>query len=68
VNNDALIQGIINEYRIEFSAEGLQWKDIHCLAVEGKYVQEGIPNKVAPTGVALISIQLPAERFVRFFY
>ncbi|AMM51304.1 hypothetical protein TH61_09160 [Rufibacter sp. DG15C] len=42
----ALIQAIINERRIEFLAEGLRWKDIHRLAVEGIYVYKGIPSKV----------------------
>jgi len=51
-SNDDLIQAIVNERRIEFLAEGLRWKDIHRLAVEGKYVYKGIPNKVAPTGLA----------------
>lgn len=47
VNQDALIQAIVNERRVEFLAEGLRWKDIHRLAKEGKYGPAGIPAKVA---------------------
>ncbi len=49
VSGDALVQAIINERRIEFLAEGLRWKDIHRLAVEGKFVPKGIPAKYAPS-------------------
>ncbi|MBC3541837.1 RagB/SusD family nutrient uptake outer membrane protein [Rufibacter sediminis] len=41
-----LIQAIVDERRIEFLAEGLRWKDIFRLAVEGIYVYKGIPAKV----------------------
>jgi len=47
-NNDAFIQAIVNERRIEFLAEGRRWADIHRLAVEGKYAYKGIPQKVGP--------------------
>lgn len=49
LTGDALIQAIINERRIEFLSEGLRWKDIHRLAVEGKFGPAGIPAKVAPS-------------------
>ena len=48
LSNDAFIQAIVNERRIEFLAEGRRWADIHRLAVEGKYVYKGIPQKVVP--------------------
>ncbi|WP_199688439.1 RagB/SusD family nutrient uptake outer membrane protein [Pontibacter oryzae] len=57
LNQDALIQAIINERRIEFLGEGLRWKDIHRLAKEGKYGPAGIPAKVA-------SANLKREDFV----
>ncbi|MDB5262553.1 MAG: hypothetical protein JWQ14_1834 [Adhaeribacter sp.] len=48
VSNDAFIQAIVNERRIEFLAEGRRWADIHRLAVEGKFSYKGIPQKVGP--------------------
>lgn len=53
LNQDALIQAIVNERRIEFVAEGLRWKDIHRLAKEGKYGPAGIPAKVASAPVLI---------------
>lgn len=46
LNQDALIQAIVNERRVEFLAEGIRWKDIHRLAKEGKFGPAGIPAKV----------------------
>ncbi|WP_237144147.1 RagB/SusD family nutrient uptake outer membrane protein [Pontibacter pamirensis] len=47
LSGDALVQAIINERRVEFLAEGIRWKDIHRLAVEGTFGPQGIPAKVA---------------------
>ncbi|AKQ47395.1 hypothetical protein TH63_00670 [Rufibacter radiotolerans] len=59
-----LIQAIVNERRIEFLAEGLRWKDIHRLAVEGLYVYKGIPAKVTK-GNTLPSDYVAASGTVR---
>lgn len=45
----ALIQGIINERRIEFLGEGKRWMDIHRLAKENLYGPNGIPAKTSST-------------------
>jgi len=57
LNQDALIQAIVNERRIEFLAEGLRWKDIHRLAKEGKYGPAGIPAKVASANLKIEDYQ-----------
>ncbi|MHA6249129.1 RagB/SusD family nutrient uptake outer membrane protein [Pontibacter sp. CAU 1760] len=49
LSGNELVQAIINERRIEFLSEGLRWKDIHRLAVEGQYGPNGIPAKIAPS-------------------
>ena len=41
-----LILAILHERRIEFSAEGLRWPDIHRLALDPVYGTNGIPAKV----------------------
>lgn len=47
LTNDALIQAILNERRIEFLGEGRRWADIHRLAKDPVYNTGGIPAKVA---------------------
>ncbi|GAB2529299.1 RagB/SusD family nutrient uptake outer membrane protein [Rufibacter soli] len=64
VTPQQLIQAIVNERRIEFLAEGLRWKDIHRLAVEGLYVYKGIPAKVTK-GNTLPSDYVAASGTVR---
>jgi len=44
-----LIQAILNERRIEFTAEGKRWLDIHRLALDPDYGTGGIPAKVLST-------------------
>lgn len=41
-----LVLAVLNERRIEFSAEGRRWPDIHRLAMDSKYGTSGIPAKV----------------------
>lgn len=41
-----LILAILNERRIEFSAEGRRWPDIHRLALDPIYGTGGVPAKV----------------------
>jgi starch-binding outer membrane protein, SusD/RagB family len=52
-----IIQGIINEKRIEFLAEGVYWYDIHRLSGMGE--MNGIPPKVPSRGVNDISQYQP---------
>lgn len=52
-----LIQAILNERRIEFTAEGRRWADIHRLVTDPQYGTGGIPAKILssqiiPTGLA----------------
>ncbi|WP_380935714.1 RagB/SusD family nutrient uptake outer membrane protein [Sphingobacterium bambusae] len=41
-----LIQAVLNERRIEFTAEGRRWPDIHRLGVDPVYGTGGIPAKI----------------------
>lgn len=43
----ALTQGILNERRIEFLAEGHRWGDIHRLVNDPNFSTGGVPAKVA---------------------
>lgn len=52
-----LVLAILNERRIEFTAEGRRWADIHRLVMDPQYSTGGIPGKVlstqiVPTGLA----------------
>ena len=42
----AMLQGVLNERRIEFLAEGRRWADIHRLAKDPDFSTGGIPAKV----------------------
>ena len=44
---NALINAILKERRIEFLAEGKRWADIHRLAVDPVFSTGGIPDKMA---------------------
>lgn len=46
-----LILAILNERRIEFSAEGRRWSDISRLALDPVYGTAGIPAKVLPAQI-----------------
>lgn len=41
-----LIGAILNERRIEFTAEGRRWPDLHRLAVDPTYSTGGVPAKI----------------------
>lgn len=50
----ALINAILKERRIEFSAEGKRWADIHRLALDATFGTGGVPDKMA-SGFNVIS-------------
>jgi hypothetical protein len=50
-----LIASIIKERRIEFLCEGRRWSDIHRLAKDPVFTDNGIPAKVDYTGTAFTS-------------
>jgi hypothetical protein len=52
-NANGVIDGIINERRIEFLAEGRRWADIHRLAGEGRI--PGIPQKATTRSVSTLA-------------
>jgi hypothetical protein len=52
-NRDGVLQGIWNERRIEFLAEGRRWGDIHRLSGEG--VLAGIPIKATTRSVSALA-------------
>ena len=54
-NNNALINAILKERRIEFLAEGKRWGDIHRLAMDPVFSAGGIPAKMA-NGFANIAV------------
>ncbi len=49
-NQDGVLQGIFNERRIEFLAEGRRWADIHRLSGEGR--MNGVPPKAQTRSVS----------------
>jgi hypothetical protein len=51
-DQDGVLQGIFNERRIEFLAEGKRWPDIHRLSGEGR--MEGIPLKAQTRSVGKV--------------
>jgi len=55
VSGTALIQGILNERRIEFLAEGHRWGDIHRLALDPSFNTGGVPSKVAYASTTIAS-------------
>jgi hypothetical protein len=52
-NASGVIDGIINERRIEFLAEGKRWADIHRLSGEGRIT--GIPLKATTRSVSALA-------------
>lgn len=46
-NKNALINAVLKERRIEFSAEGKRWGDIHRLALDPVFGTGGVPDKMA---------------------
>ncbi len=46
-NQNALINAIIKEKRIEFLAEGKRWSEIHRLSVDPAFTTAGVPDKMA---------------------
>src|SRR5690606_30356513 len=50
-NDNALVQGILNERRVEFLAEGMRWKDIHRNALDSNFGPDGIPAKMISSDV-----------------
>lgn len=46
-DKDALINAILKERRIEFSAEGKRWGDIHRLVLDPVFGTGGVPAKMA---------------------
>lgn len=52
-NRDGVIQGVLNERRIELLAEGKRWGDIHRLSGEGRMT--GIPAKAATRSVSTLA-------------
>lgn len=51
-NQEGVLQGILNERRIEFLAEGKRWSDIHRLSGEGRMA--GIPLKAQTRSVTKV--------------
>ncbi len=54
-NNNALINAILKEKRIEFLAEGKRWGDIHRLALDPVFSAGGVPGKMT-NGYANIAV------------
>lgn len=54
--NNALLEALLWERRIEFFGEGRRWEDIHRLINDAAFNSEGIPAKVDPKKLTSLNV------------